>query len=135
MTHVMYRAATTSVAVLCASLVVGGAMAGPAAADAAACGDTSAFTVEPLSALPAEATTTVDEIEQGGPYPYRQDDTVFSNRQGVLPACDAGYYHEFTVATPGAPTRGTRRIITGNAGEFFYTDDHYNTFVTVDITQ
>ncbi|RMI30379.1 ribonuclease domain-containing protein [Nocardia stercoris] len=135
MTHVMNRAATFSVAVLCASVVLTGVAAGPAGADPAACGDTSGYTLEPLSALPPEAATTVGEIEQGGPYPYRQDDTVFSNRQGVLPACATGYYHEFTVVTPGAPTRGTRRIVTGGAGEFFYTGDHYNTFVTVDITR
>jgi ribonuclease T1 len=97
------------------------------------CGDTSGFDVVALSSLPPEATDTVNLIQQGGPFPYSQDGTVFSNREGVLPDCSYGYYHEYTVITPGSSTRGARRIITGDGGEYFYTDDHYATFSLVDI--
>jgi ribonuclease T1 len=46
----------------------------------------------------------------------------------VLPASRRGYYHEYTVATPGARNRGARRIIAGRQGERYYTNDHYRTF-------
>ena len=41
-----------------------------------------------------------------------------------------GYYREYTVDTPGARTRGTRRIVTGGdpPEAWYYTDDHYASF-------
>jgi guanyl-specific ribonuclease Sa len=91
--------------------------------------------VEPLSALPPEAATTVHLIQDGGPFPYPDNDgAVFHNFEHELPSEPDGYYHEYTVATPGSPDRGTRRIITGAPGEFWYTGDHYETFVRVDVS-
>ncbi|GLX47508.1 ribonuclease [Streptomyces sp. MB22_4] len=85
------------------------------------------------SDLPPQADDTLDLIAQGGPYPYSQDGTVFSNREGVLPSQSSGYYHEYTVVTPGSPTRGARRIVTGErAQEDYYTSDHYATFDLID---
>jgi len=83
--------------------------------------------------LPAQAYDTLELIEQGGPYPYSQDGSVFQNREGVLPSQSSGYYHEYTVKTPGSSTRGARRIVTGNkTEEDYYTADHYVTFDLVD---
>ncbi|MGP4017920.1 ribonuclease domain-containing protein [Saccharopolyspora sp. 5N708] len=104
-----------------------------AAVQQAPCGDTSEFEQVDLSALPPEATDTVELIEQGGPYPYPQDGQVFQNREGILPDCEQGYYHEYTVETPGSDDRGARRFVVGDAGEFFYTDDHYESFRLTDI--
>ncbi|MFE7354788.1 ribonuclease domain-containing protein [Streptomyces sp. NPDC057543] len=85
------------------------------------------------SALPAQAHDTLDLIEAGGPFPYSQDGSVFQNREGVLPGRSTGYYHEYTVITPGSPTRGARRIVTGEeAQEDYYTGDHYATFDLID---
>jgi ribonuclease T1 len=42
-----------------------------------------------------------------------------------------GYYREYTVKTPRARDRGARRIIAGNGGEFYYTEDHYRTFARI----
>jgi ribonuclease T1 len=100
---------------------------------AADCGDTSAFTEVALSSLPAEATDTYELIQQGGPYPHDQDGTVFQNREGLLPDCSSGYYHEYTVETPGSDDRGARRIVTGAGDEYFYTGDHYESFDLVDV--
>ncbi|MFF3492688.1 ribonuclease domain-containing protein [Streptomyces sp. NPDC002795] len=87
------------------------------------------------SALPAEAHDTLDLIEQGGPYPYEQDGTVFQNREGILPGQSSGYYHEYTVITPGSDDRGARRIVTGDSDkEDYYTADHYASFDLVDHT-
>ncbi|MFI8993609.1 ribonuclease domain-containing protein [Streptomyces sp. NPDC053542] len=85
------------------------------------------------SKLPGEAHETLDLIEKGGPYPYPQDGTVFDNREGILPQQDSGYYHEYTVETPGSPDRGARRIVTGEqTDEDYYTADHYESFDLVD---
>ncbi len=81
-----------------------------------------------LTALPPEALATLGLIDDGGPYPFDQDDGVFQNREGILPDEDEGHYREYTVVTPGSDDRGPRRIVTGAAGERYYTDDHYDSF-------
>jgi ribonuclease T1 len=80
--------------------------------------------------LPKEAIATLRLIERGGPYPYRQDDGVFQNRERKLPMQPRGYYREYTVKTPGSRDRGARRVVAGGQPpvEFFYTDDHYRSF-------
>jgi ribonuclease T1 len=88
---------------------------------------TSGATVSTTS-LPVEARQTLALIDSGGPFPYDQDGVVFGNREALLPDHTTGYYHEYTVPTPGSPDRGARRIITGGAGEVYYTDDHYRSF-------
>jgi guanyl-specific ribonuclease Sa len=89
-----------------------------------------------LSELPPEAGETWRLIERGGPFPYPEDDgTVFGNREGLLPDQDRGYYHEYTVETPGSDDRGARRLVTGAADEVYYTGDHYASFVRVDVTR
>ena len=90
-----------------------------------------------LSSLPSQATDTVDLIHDGGPFPYPNNDgVVFSNREGVLPSASSGYYHEYTVITPGSSTRGARRIVTGGTPltsppHYYYTGDHYDSFCSV----
>jgi ribonuclease T1 len=79
-------------------------------------------------ALPREGQMTLELIKQGGPFPFAKDGTVFNNREMRLPAKPRGYYHEYTVPTPGRRGRGARRIIAGSNGEFYYTDDHYRKF-------
>ena len=81
--------------------------------------------------LPPEARTTLKLIEQGGPFPYRKDGVVFGNRETKLPKQRYGYYHEYTVKTPGARNRGARRIISGSTHEYYYSDDHYRSFMRV----
>ena len=81
--------------------------------------------------LPPEAHDTIALIESDGPFPYDRDGIVFENREGILPDEEYGYYHEYTVITPGENDRGARRIVTGENGEFYYTDDHYDSFSEV----
>lgn len=81
--------------------------------------------------LPGEAQQTLQLIERGGPFPYRRDGIVFGNLEKRLPAKVRGYYHEYTVPTPGSPghsSRGARRIVAGKVGESYYSDDHYRSF-------
>lgn len=81
-----------------------------------------------LSDLPPEARETLILIKKGGPFPYNKDGVAFGNREKRLPRHPRGYYHEYTVKTPGSRDRGARRIVTGSNGEFYYTDDHYGSF-------
>jgi ribonuclease T1 len=85
------------------------------------------------AALPPEAQRTEKLILAGGPFPYSRDGIVFMNREGHLQGEPRGYYHEYTVPTPGAKDRGARRIICGGAHltepeACFYTQDHYSSF-------
>ncbi|MFD7440346.1 ribonuclease domain-containing protein [Streptomyces sp. NPDC059909] len=114
-------------AALASALLVGGPVAAPATAAATAVGDIC------YSDLPSQAYDTLELIESGGPFPYPQDGTVFQNREGVLPSHSTGYYHEYTVKTPGSSTRGARRIVTGQSWqEDYYTADHYQSFDLID---
>lgn len=82
-----------------------------------------------VSALPAQARETLALIREGGPFPYpRNDGVVFDNREGLLPSEPHGWYHEYTVPTPGSSDRGARRIVVGHDGTRYYTDDHYRSF-------
>ena len=86
-----------------------------------------------LTRFPAEEQRAIDAtlalLKAGGPFPYGKDGSEFSNREGRLPRQAPGYYREYTVETAGSPDRGARRIVSGHAGEIYYTRDHYQTFV------
>ena len=81
-----------------------------------------------IAELPVEARDTLRAIKQGGPFAYPRDGVVFNNFEQVLPKRQRGYYHEYTVKTPGTRNRGVRRIISGEINEYYYTADHYQTF-------
>jgi len=105
-----------------------------AAPGGAVAGTESGFDVKPLSSLPSQAADTWKLIEKNGPFPYPRNDGVqFQNREKRLPAKSGDYYKEYTVPTPGSPDRGARRLITGNQQEVYYTSDHYDSFVVVDV--
>lgn len=81
-----------------------------------------------IAGLPLEVRQTIVRVRQGGPFLYARDGIVFQNRENRLPPQPRGYYREYTVPTPGMRGRGSRRLIHGRSGEFFYTPDHYHTF-------
>jgi ribonuclease T1 len=110
-------------AMLLAALLVGGTTATAHAQVGNVC----------YGALPSQAHHTLSLIASGGPFPYPQDGTTFYNREGLLPSQSTGYYREYTVETPGSPTRGARRIVTGDSyREDYYTADHYASFRLID---
>ncbi len=79
--------------------------------------------------LPVEGQGTLALIDQGGPFPYPdKDGSTFGNFERLLPDHPRGYYAEYTVVTPGSTDRGARRIIAGDGGEFYWTQDHYRSF-------
>lgn len=81
-----------------------------------------------VSALPVEAKETLRLIRQRGPFPYSRDGVVFGNFEKRLPRQQRGYYHEYTVKTPGLRSRGAKRIVCGRSAECYYSDNHYETF-------
>ncbi len=90
-----------------------------------------------LAGLPLEARFTYRSIQAGGPFPYPKDGVVFGNRERLLPQRPGGYYHEYTVRTPGANDRGARRIVCGgrpaekpipSPEACYYTGNHYASF-------
>ena len=115
---------------------------------ASACWSLTASSAAPTSSEIAAtaATLTLDEVAAGerdalvdvavkidtnGPFLYRQDDSVFQNRERRLPVHPAGFWREYTVPTPGAGDRGARRLIGGDDHSLHYTRDHYRSFVQV----
>lgn len=92
---------------------------------------TTGLVVVRVSALPPQAVLTLTLIATGGPFPYPRDGAVFGNQERGLPARPAGFYREYTVVTPGSPDRGARRIVAGQDGARFWTQDHYRSFQEV----
>jgi len=85
-----------------------------------------------VAALPREAREMLAHIRNGGPFRFERDGVTFGNRERSLPPRKRGYYHEYTVVTPGVRTRGARRIVCGGPRKMpdacYYTDDHYASF-------
>ncbi len=85
-----------------------------------------------LADLPQEAREVNAAIRDGGPFAYPRDGVVFGNRERILPVEPHGYYHEYTVPTPGMKSRGARRIVCGGPMRAphacWYTADHYQSF-------
>ncbi|MGM9482747.1 ribonuclease domain-containing protein [Roseateles sp. NT4] len=124
--------ATAVTTALLLSGLAGGAQAKGAADDRQPT-TTPALAEIQLSELPAQAQETHRLILAGGPFPHAKDGVVFGNRERLLPRKARGFYREYTVKTPGARTRGARRLICGGtpptAPEVcYYTDDHYASF-------
>ncbi|MGB8943602.1 MAG: ribonuclease domain-containing protein [Streptomyces sp.] len=112
---------------VCLAVLVTGCSAGDGTAD----GTVDGMATVRAGRLPAEARQTLRLIDDGGPFPYEKDGSVFGNFEGELPKQRRGYYREYTVRTPGERDRGARRIVTGSGGETYYTDDHYASFKAV----
>lgn len=81
-----------------------------------------------VAELPREAQQTLVLIKAGGPFPYSRDGIVFGNFEKRLPRHQRGYYREYTVKSPWRRDRGPRRIIAGREDDYYYTDDHYESF-------
>lgn len=82
--------------------------------------------------LPTQGKQIYALIQRGGPFAHEKDGVVFGNRERVLPLEKRGYYHEYTVLTPGTKTRGAKRIVCGGPIKSpeicYYTADHYASF-------
>lgn len=84
--------------------------------------------VRKFEQLPVEAKNVLLRINSGDAFAHKKDGSIYRNREGELPEQSPDYYREYTVPTPEMTTRGSRRLVIGNEGEIYYTDDHYLTF-------
>ena len=113
--------------------------AGPTSGPTAATDALPGGEVDPVSGLPwvlevelpPSAQDTLALVDAGGPYPYEKDGSTFGNREGILPDEPGGYYAEYTVPKPGEDDRGPWRLVTGDGGEVYWTEDHYASFERV----
>ena len=53
----------------------------------------------------------------------------FGNYEGLLPTDDAQRYTECDIDTDGYSSRGSRRLVFSDDGRYFYTSDHYESFL------
>ncbi|NBB55263.1 hypothetical protein GU930_09065, partial [Pantoea vagans] len=80
---------------------------------------------------------TLDRIASGGTNPHRNDGSVFKNLpdrttgKSGLPPQTTGYYKEYVHPTPNISGPGPQRVIVGQNGEAYYTNDHYKTFIKI----
>ena len=86
-----------------------------------------------------ELQNTVNRIKSNKPR-YSNDGTPFSNSHTMvnpnsqLLDTGSGPYREWTVKTPEVGTNGARRIvIDSKTGRAYYTHDHYDSFVEIDL--
>jgi len=56
----------------------------------------------------------------------------FGNREGLLPQDD---YTECDLNTDGGAPRGAERLVFSDQGEYYYTPDHYKTFIEYTVTE
>ena len=59
----------------------------------------------------------------------------FGNREGILPKQKGRTYTECDIDTNGASSRGAKRLVFSSDGLYFYTDDHYESFSEVYVTE
>ena len=81
--------------------------------------------------LPQEASKILLKIQSDFRFSHPKDGSIHENREYLLPDRERGYYREYAVPTPNVSSRGMRRLVIGNNGEIYYTDDHYRTFIEV----
>ncbi len=74
-------------------------------------------------------SSTVERIKNGESFPHKNDGTVFRNDKNILPQRMEGYYKEYVHPTPGINHAGLQRIIVGGGNEWYYSPDHYRTFI------
>lgn len=85
-----------------------------------------------VSAKDLGLQSTIKRIRSGEKDPHDNDGIVFENREKFLPVKkNPNYYTEYVHRWPNTETTkaGTYRIVTGKHGEWYYTTDHYETFI------
>jgi RHS repeat-associated protein len=80
---------------------------------------------EPITAKDLGLEGEVARINKGEKYGYRDDSSTYHNNNGHLPS--GVKYTEYYTTPTGAP--GTNRIVVGNDGNWYFTPDHYETFI------
>ena len=56
---------------------------------------------------------------------------VFGNYEGLLPKAPGRIYRECDIDTLGREYRGAKRLVYSNDGLIFFTEDHYDSFISL----
>jgi ribonuclease T1 len=78
---------------------------------------------------PIDLRPTIRRILAGERDPHRNDGGMFGNREGRLPKQSRSFYREYVHRTAGIDGAGPQRLIVGRNGQWWYTADHYKTFI------
>lgn len=97
--------------------------------------------------VPDKVLKTLKLIKSNTSWPYRKDGTVFYNNKRLLPIREDGYYREFTIVArkklyqliqtsssdvEPSGERGLQRLVMGgNKKNFYYSNDHYDSFMEI----
>lgn len=77
--------------------------------------------------------------EGGSVEKYQQGAAIggdsFGNREGLLPGASGRSYTECDLDTGGGRSRGANRLVFSNDGLYFYTGNHYESFIEVTVTE
>ncbi|MFT5429589.1 MAG: guanyl-specific ribonuclease Sa [Myxococcota bacterium] len=81
---------------------------------------------------PMDLGPSIDRILKGKRHPHRNDGAVFRNREKRLPSKPRAYYREYVHPTKDVRGPGPQRLLVGSGAEWYYTPDHYETFVRLE---
>ena len=80
---------------------------------------------------PVDLSATIERIRAGIKHPHRNDGSVFGNRERLLPRKPRGYYREYVHPTDSLSGPGPQRLVVGADADWWYTPDHYDSFVSL----
>jgi predicted small lipoprotein YifL len=77
--------------------------------------------------------------EGGTPEQFKPGSAIggdyFGNYEGLLPKAQGRKWTECDIDTNGKNSRGAKRLIFSNDGLFYYTDDHYESYTQLVVTE
>ena len=116
------------------SMIVGGALGVVSTIGISYASGINPWNGNPLNGITVTAedlnvSSTVERIKAGESFPHNNDGSTFENRDNLLPIKENGYYKEYVHPTPGILGPGPQRIILGGGREWYYSPDHYKTFI------
>lgn len=82
-----------------------------------------------VTAKDLNLTSSVERIKNGEAHPHKNDGVEFQNKEKILPIQKKDYYREYVHPTEGVKGAGPQRIVIGKQGEWYYSPDHYKTFI------